>query len=198
MPYDPQKHQRHTMRLPAYDYTQAGAYFVTIVTYQREGLFDDPVLRRVVETLWQAIPLHFSAVALDEYIVMPNHLHGILWIIDGNRRGEAFARESQSIGDLTMAGLSNHTDSLANASPLHVTPGSLGAIIGNFKSITTRRINQIRHSPGGAVWQRNFYDRVIRHERELDAVRQYIRDNPANWALDQENLQSSAERFLRS
>ena len=187
MPYDPHKHHRHTMRLPAYDYTQAGAYFVTIVTYQRELLFDDPVLRRVVDSLWQAIPLHFPAVALDEYVVMPNHLHGILWIMDENRRGEALAQDVPPRGNLATADTSTGIESLPNASPLHVIPGSLGAVIGNFKSITTRRINQIRHSPGGAIWQRNFYDRVVRHERELDAVRQYIRDNPANWALDKEN-----------
>jgi REP element-mobilizing transposase RayT len=190
MRYDPQKHHRHAMRLRAYDYTQAGAYFVTIVTDQRELLFDDPVLRRVVETLWQAIPRHFPAAALDEFVVMPNHLHGILWLMGDERRGEAFARESQSIGNPAMADLSNNMESWANASPLHVVPGSLSAIIGNFKSVTTRRINRIRHSPGGVVWQRNFYDRVIRHERELAAVRQYIRDNPANWALDKENPQS--------
>jgi putative transposase len=190
MPYDPQKRHRHSMRLRAYDYTQAGAYFVTIVTYRRELLFDDPVLRRVVETLWLAIPRHFPAVALDEYVVMPNHLHGLLWIIDGHRRGEAFAKGSLSFDIPAMAALPIDWESRANASPLHMIPGSLGAIVGNFKSVTTRRINQIRHTPGGAVWQRNFYDRVIRHERELAAVRQYIRDNPANWALDKENPQS--------
>lgn len=140
------------MRLPAYDYTQAGAYFVTIVTYQRELLFDDPVLYRVVETLWQALPRHFPSVALDEYVVMPNHLHGILWIIGDNCRGEALAQDVQPRGNSAMAATSTNIDSSANASPLHVMPGSLGAIIGNFKSITTRRINQIRHSPGGAVW----------------------------------------------
>jgi putative transposase len=190
MPYDPQKHHRHSMRLRAYDYTQAGVYFVTIVTYRRELLFDDPVLRRLVETLWLAIPRHFPVVALDEYVVMPNHLHGLLWIIDGHRRGEAFAKGSMLIDMPAMAALPIDWVSRANASPLHVIPGSLGAIVGNFKSVTTRRINQIRHTPGRAVWQRNFYDRVIRHESELAAVRQYIRDNPANWALDKENTQS--------
>ncbi len=89
MSYNPQKHHRHAMRLPGYDYTQAGAYFVTIVTHQRELLFDDPVLRRVVETLWQAIPKHFPTVELDGNVLMPNHLHGVLWIV-GEGRGEVF------------------------------------------------------------------------------------------------------------
>jgi hypothetical protein len=113
-----------------------------------------------------------------------------LWIIDGHRRGEAFAKGSLSFDIPAMAVLPIDWESRANASPLHVIPGSLGAIVGNFKSVTTRRINQIRHTSGGSVWQRNFYDRVIRHESELAAVRQYIRDNPANWALDKENTQS--------
>ena len=190
MPYNPQKHHRHAMRLPGYDYTQAGAYFVTIVTHQRELLFDDPVLRRVVETLWQAIPKHFPTVELDENILMSNHLHGVLWII-GEGRGEArvAATESMSIGTPAVAEIPKDWDSRADASPLRPTLGSLSVIIGNFKSITTRRINQIRRAPGGMVWQRSFYERVIRNERELAAIRQYIRDNPVNWALDKENPQ---------
>jgi putative transposase len=198
MPYNPQHHHRHAMRLPGYDYTQAGAYFVTIVTHQRELLFDDPVLRRAVETLWLDIPKHFPTVALDENVLMSNHLHGVLWII-GEGRGEAhqspqpsgvgFATDTHLIGNPATFGTPVNPDSMANASPLRMPPGSLSAVIGNFKSVTTRRINQIRRSPGGVVWQRSFHDRIIRNERELAAIRQYIRDNPANWARDHENPQ---------
>lgn len=188
MPYNPQKQHRHAMRLSGYDYNQAGAYFVTIVTHQRELLFDDPVLRRVVETVWLAIPRHFPAVALDEHVLMSNHVHGVLWIA-GEGRGEALANASALTEVSDTARMPIDWESRANASPVRMTPGSLGAIIGNFKSITTRRINQIRRTPGGVVWQRSFYDRIIRSERELAAIRQYIRDNPANWALDNENPQ---------
>ena len=188
MPYDPQHHQRHAMRLPHYDYTQAGAYFVTIVTHQRELLFDDPSVRRVIETLWQGISKHLPTIALDEYVVMPNHLHGVVWIM-GEGRGEAFAPDLPPASIQAVFGNQMDLDSSANASPLRAVSGSLSAVIGNFKSITTRRLNQMRRTPGAVVWQRSFYDRVIRSERELTAIRQYIRDNPANWALDQENPQ---------
>ena len=84
---------------------------------------------------------------------------------------------------------------LGNASPQRprerphgVTPGSLGAIVGNFKSVTTRRINRIRHTPGARVWQRNYYERIVRDERALSRIRRYIHDNPARWREDIENL----------
>jgi putative transposase len=81
-PYDPDKHHRRSIRLEGYDYTQAGAYFVTIVTHERALLFDDPLLCRVAEAMWQRIPSHFPHAALDEWVVLPNHIHGILWIRD--------------------------------------------------------------------------------------------------------------------
>ena len=90
MKYDPSKHRRHSIRLKGYDYAQVGAYFVTIVTHNRECLFDDLVLRRAAETHWHALPNHFANILLDEWIVMPNHLHGVIVIADDARRGEAF------------------------------------------------------------------------------------------------------------
>jgi putative transposase len=169
--YDPEKHHRRSIRLRNYDYSQPGAYFVTIDTYGGERLFDDPVLRGVAETMWQRIPRHFPFVELDEWIVMPNHMHGILVLVDHARGANA---------------------SPGGNIPSHQRPsgppsGSLGAIVGNFKSVVTRRINRIRKTPGVPIWQRNYYERVIRNERELAAIRQYIRDNPRNWAEDREN-----------
>ncbi len=80
--YAPDKHHHRSIRLKGYDYTQVGACFVTIVIYGRELLFEDPVLRRVAETIWRRIPQHFPRMELDEWIVMPNHIHGILWIVN--------------------------------------------------------------------------------------------------------------------
>jgi REP element-mobilizing transposase RayT len=191
--YDPDKHHRRSIRLKGYDYTQAGAYFVTIVTHGRELLFENPVLRRVAETMWQRIPQHFPRVELDEWVVMPNHIHGILWILNDDDDGVG-ARHSPKIELMTARpGVAERPgqmqDDLGNASPLPVgpPPGSLGAIVGNFKSVTARRINRIRKTPGVPVWQRNYYERVIRNERELHAIRQYICDNPARWDEDPEN-----------
>ena len=164
---EPARHRRRSIRLPHYDYTQAGAYFITIVTHQRELLFDDAVLHKIIETFWQRIPQHMAEVKLDTFVVMPNHFHGILWLINSD--------------------LDTSTHDTVPQSQPHLLPRSLGSIVGNFKSITTRRINQVRKTPGQPVWQRNYYEHIIRHDKELNAVRQYILDNPANWLQDAEN-----------
>ncbi len=171
-PFDPAHQHRHSIRLPHYDYTQAGAYFVTSVTYQRELLFDDPALRQIIETFWQRIPQHMPHVKLDTFVVMPNHFHGVLWLI----KTDLDASASDTI----------------SSPETHLVAGSLGAIVGNFKSITTRRINLVRKTPGQPVWQRNYYEHIIRHDKELNAIRQYILDNPANWLEDTENPARSA------
>jgi len=191
MKYDPSKHLRRSIRLKGYDYSQIGAYFVTICVDNRECLFDDLVLRRVAETYWRNIPRHFPNVALDEWIVMPNHLHGAIVIADDARRGEAFPPTTfagNSLSDERDAFASSHAS--GNASPLlprGASPDSLGAIIGNYKSVTTRRINAIRHTPGAPVWQRNYYEHIVRDENELNRIREYIVNNPANWEEDEEN-----------
>ncbi len=194
MRYDPDKHHRRSIRRPHWDYTSAGAYFVTIVTHGREMLFDDPVLRGVAETAWQDIPRHFPRVALGEWVVMPNHVHGIIWIADDDGRGEAFPdRSVANRGDGSEESPRSANGFAGNASPLQhndnprLAAGSLGAILGNFKSVSARRINQVRHSPGTPVWQRNYWERIIRNERELRAVQQYIGDNPMHWLEDTEN-----------
>ena len=167
MKYDPEKHHRHSIRLQGYDYTLNGAYFVTIVTQGRECLFDDAVLRGVAESFWLRLPQRFSHASLDEWVVMPNHLHGIL-VID-------------------WAGLttSNPPANLPDASLSGAPAGSLGAIIGAYKSTTTQRMNRIRGVAGRQVWQRNYYERIIRSAAELDAIRRYIHDNPLNWPHDE-------------
>jgi putative transposase len=171
-PFDSAHQHRHSIRLPRYDYTQAGAYFITIVTYQRELLFADPVLRQIVETFWRRIPQHMPHVKLDTFVVMPNHFHGILWLIKTDLGASA-------------------PDTISPPQS-HLIAGSLSAVVGNFKSIMTRRINQVRKTPGQPVWQRNYHEHIIRHDKELNAIRQYIIDNPANWLQDAENPDRSA------
>lgn len=190
--YDPTKHHRGSIRLRGYDYTSAGAYFVTIVTHDRECTFDNIVFRRVVEYNWQQIPRHFPNVELDEWVVMPNHIHGIIIIVNDERndarRGEALP---QGVSKRTPIAISendsNQNLERGNASPLHgVERGSLGAIVGNFKSITTRRINKIRHSRGISIWQRNYYEHIVRDEHDFNRIRAYIIANPAQWTTDHE------------
>ncbi len=195
--YDPTKHHRRSIRLKGYAYASPGAYFVTLVTFDRECLFDNAILRHIAEYNWRAIIRHFENVVLDEWVVMPNHLHGIIIFRDDARRGEAFPENDFKATRLAFSqdGFDDDRER-RNASPLPsserqrphgVEHGSLGAIIGNFKSITTRRINAIRHSHGASVWQRNYYEHIIRDEGDLDRLREYIVTNPTRWELDREN-----------
>lgn len=117
---------------------------------------------------------------------MPNHLHGIILITRGPdelSRGEA----------LTLATTALSADASVNASPLQpwprgAAPRSLNAVVQNFKSITTRQIHRIAASAGRPVWQRGYYEHVVRDDSELERVRTYIRNNPARWRTDAENI----------
>lgn len=170
---DPTKHDRRSIRLPGYDYRQAGAYFVTVVTHQRECLFGgiaDGEMRvdgygEVVRDEWLRSAQIRREIELDAFVVMPNHLHGIVVIRDVGAHGRA---------PLPLAP--------------HRPPRSLGSFVAGFKSAVTKRINTMRRTPGLPVWQRNYWERVIRDERELDRVRQYIAENPLRWESDPENV----------
>lgn len=202
MPYDPQRHHRRSLRLPGYDYTQPGAYFVTICVQDRLHLFgevvDDRVAfnpyGRVAATLWERIPRHFPHVTLDAWVIMPNHMHGIIVITDddaGRRRGEASPVRSNVLGDhangVTSMSINNNAGDASPQHPTGVPSGSLGAIVGNYKSITTRRINKMRHTPGTRVWQRNYYEHIIRNADAWQRIAAYIHDNPARWDEDRLN-----------
>ena len=141
---------------------------------------------QVAATMWGRLPRHFSQVELDAWVIMPNHIHGIFVIVDAPGKGDAFPDARSEPGD-TPSGVSRLNGETSFGECVAPTPGSLGAIVGNFKSVTTRRINRTRKTPGAPVWQRNYYERIIRNQRELDAVRRYIRDNPAQWENDGEN-----------
>jgi REP element-mobilizing transposase RayT len=122
----------------------------------------------IVQECWIAIPEHFPKVILDEFVIMPNHVHGIIVIAETPRVGAT------------------------HASPLHKHPRgpqrqSVGAIVGSFKSAVTKRINECRAAPSEPVWQRNYYEHVIREEASLNRVRKYIAENPLQWAYDPEN-----------
>jgi REP element-mobilizing transposase RayT len=164
MPFAREAHHRRSIRLPAHDYASAGAYFITIVTKERECLFDDDALRRAVDDAWHLLAQHNPNIRLDTYVVMPNHIHGILFI-DGPRRG----------GSRTAP----------TGAPVKTKP--LGRLVGSFKVMSTKAVNILRDTPGVPLWQRNYYERIIRNTAELARIRQYIRDNPANWATDPEN-----------
>ena len=155
--------QRRSLRAPAYDYTAPGAYFITIVTQHRacpfgwilDDRFHPTPTGDLVNRVWHELPDRFPSLEIDHFVVMPNHVHGLLWLLDAS----------------------------TSPSEQHV---SLGAVVGAFKSLATREVNALLRR-AGSLWQRNYYERVVRSEAELDAIRKYIDENPLRWALDAEN-----------
>jgi len=172
------KPNRQSIRMPEYDYSQAGAYFVTLCTHERVCHFGEIVQAQMrlslagqaAQRAWLRLPEFFHRVKLDEFAVMPNHVHAILWIIDKE-------------GLHSMQG--RNEEDAATPEDWHGTEsGSLGAIIQNYKSVVSRKIRGLSKNRFGEVWQRNYWERVVRNERELQAFRKYIIDNPAQWELD--------------
>jgi REP element-mobilizing transposase RayT len=162
-------------------------YFITICTYRRDNLFTGSV-RDIVANAWQAIPGHPAAqhVCLDQWVVMPNHLHGLLSLTDVRVE---LRLNGLDINEMPFPLASFYRSATVDAGcEARLIPGSLGAVIGSFKSIVARRVNNIRRTPGSPVWQRGYYERIVRDARELEAVRRYIEDNPRRWAEDRDNL----------
>ncbi len=184
---NPDVRNRQSIRLRDFDYTVGGAYFVTMCAWQRECLFGDVVdggvrlngIGEIVRDEWLRTPQIRTNVELDEFIVMPNHFHAILWIIADDDVGATrwVAHERRPM---------TQTRATHRVAPTAAGPssGSVGAIIGQFKSAATKRINTMRDNPGCPIWQRNYYEHVIRGERDLHAIRQYVADNPMKWELD--------------
>jgi len=168
---------RRSIRYPGFDYRHPGAYFVTICTYQRRGLFGcvrDGIMQhtpcgRAAQECWQAIPEHFPQVTLDYFVVMPNHIHGIL-LLNCNGRGTACCAPTQPGGRFG-----------------EVNAGSLAVVIRSYKSAVTSQTRRLARDARLIVWQRNYYEHILRHERELAEVRTYIDRNPLQWQFDREN-----------
>ena len=178
---------RRSSRLQGYDYAQAGAYFVTLCTHQRALLFGSVRGGAVMQSTagviaaerWAAIPQHHPHVALDAFVVMPNHIHGILVITDH------LVGTTPALSD-TPANRVHSSDRVGpadRACPVPTT-ASLSTVIGSYKSGVTRRVRHTYNAPDLMVWQGRFYDHIIRHERALNNVRAYIQNNPARWTLD--------------
>jgi REP element-mobilizing transposase RayT len=172
--YDPDLHHRRSLRLKGYDYSQAGAYFVTICTQNRECTFggvDDGELRlndagRVVWSVWDELPPRFPGLELDAFVVMPNHVHGIIVIVGAGlalpcQKGAGYMGKGAASGAPTVEGA-----------------------IRAFKSLPAVHVNRLTKRTG-PLWQRNYYDHIIRDEDNLNSIRQYILDNPARWAEDE-------------
>jgi REP element-mobilizing transposase RayT len=189
MVYNPDAHHRRSIRLAEYDYAGTGAHFVTLCARERACLFGDVVageirlspVGRVVEEEWWRTGVVRPAVTMDVFVVMPNHLHGII-VIDDKRVGNAGA------GDCDTVSRTRATHRVApTTGPVGPARGSVGAIIAQFKAVTTKRVNARDGEFVGPLWQRNYYERVIRNDEELERIRWYICENSANWERDSEH-----------
>jgi putative transposase len=176
MKIDPHKFHRRSMRLKGYDYSLPGAYFVTIVTYKRECLFGEVVsdvmqLNRfgnITVEAWLDLPVHYPQVTQEAFVVMPNHVHGIIIINDSRGRSETYPYKNVSYG--------------------------LSEIVRAFKSFSARRINQLRNMPEVAVWQRFYYDHIIRGDQELRNIWEYIQTNAQQWQEDPLHVSTSSTK----
>ncbi len=188
MTYDPHKHHRRSIRLKGYDYTQAGAYFVTICVKSglcvlsdvKNGKIELNEMGGIVRACWDDLPNHYAHVDLDAFVIMPNHIHGII-ILDTDDVG---------------AGLKPApTTKPAPTKPAPTKRHGLPEIVRALKTFSSRRINSLRGTTGTAFWQRNYYEQIIRNERHLTAVRQYIYTNPSRWEADKLHPQALPNKF---
>ena len=257
--FDPQKHHRKSIRLKGYDYSQAGAYYVTIVVRGRECLFGEIVngemilneYGKIVQKWWDEIPIHFPNVELGAFVIMPNHVHGTIFII-AERRGEVLSprnspnhnsqkniniisprynpnydNENINVDEINKQGETNHDKHNININennqqggetpPLHkqnsniqninidgtnqqgaeipkghvaapLRKPTLGQIIAYFKYQSTKEMNQIETKDAiRKFWQRNYYEHVIRDEKDLQSKTDYININPSLWDEDDNN-----------
>ncbi|WP_457651856.1 transposase [Rhodocaloribacter sp.] len=228
MPYDPERHHRRSIRLRGYDYTRDGAYFVTLCVWDRECLFGEVVngevrlsdAGRIVADTWTWLAAQYPYVALDAWVVMPNHLHGIIvmggrddggggdgggGMDDGGGGGVGGSRTARTddaparaddararaddvagrMGDVPARAddaRARAGDVAGRTGPVKRKP--LGRLIGAFKTVSTKRINEIRGTPGAVLWQRDFYEHIVRDAADLRRIRAYIAANPARWDRD--------------
>ena len=176
MSYDPEIHRRRSIRLDGYDYSQAGAYFISLVAQGRLCYFGkvvDGLMRlndagEMIRQVWDGLPDRFPLIAIDEFVVMPNHVHGVILLRQPAPTTEATAGSTEGVAP------------------------RLWDVVRAFKSVTTLEYGKGVRGLGWQpfekrLWQRNYYERVVRNESELGAIREYIANNPKNWELDREN-----------
>ncbi len=228
MPYDPDKHRRRSIRVQGYDYASPGGYFITICVQHGLCLFGEVIdgvmhpndAGRMVEATWASLSEQFDHLELDVVQVMPNHLHGILVLLDnwddsvsddrdlgnpvrgdhkdrpydvdiqkqGARRGEPRVRPTHPDGEPRVG----PTDGKTHIRPSGTLPGTVGRIMQAFKSATTNAyIYGVRQQGWSSfhrkLWQRNYWERIIRDGDELDHIRHYIAENPLRWHFDRLN-----------
>ena len=196
--------QRRSLRLRGYDYSRPGAYFVTICIRNQKCIFGEIIngnmhlneIGNIVVDWWNRIPQHFPSVEINDFVIMPNHIHGIIsWHTDVGTgfpcpsetvsvgTGSPCPSETVSVG--TGFPCPSETVSVGTGSPYPKDTPSLGKIVGYFKYQSTKFINKLRKTPGKRIWQTRYHDHIIRNDKDLQRLREYIQNNPKKWELDQ-------------
>ena len=201
MKFDPEKHHRRSIRLKNYDYSQPGYYFLTICTYKRQSWFGEiknnrmylNQIGKIVAEEWINTRKIRPKFQLDEWIIMPNHLHGIV-IIDENILGLG-ERNRDILGDRNISeqkifGEASQDILGARNAPLRQEPNSISSFVAGFKSAVTKRINLLRNNRDIPIWQRNYYESIIQDEQSLLAIQEYIFNNPCQWEKDPDNQEN--------
>jgi putative transposase len=211
----PDLHHRRSIRLQGFDYSQPGAYFITMCAHNRECLFGDIIHEKMIlndagimtQTIWGEMPFHYKGIEIDEFVIMPNHVHGIV-VINNVGAGPRACPDSTTYGCLdatnghhilNTCGGSMNGEKIGQAKGLGQPQGvaptgrlSLFDVVYRLKTMTTKRyIDAVKQlgwrSFQGKLWQRNYYEHIIRNDVELNGIREYIINNPLNWALDRDN-----------
>ena len=183
-----QVYRIESSRLKNWDYSQAGWYFVTICAKDKLLYFENKRIKEIVRSYWQEIPRHFNNVRLGEWVIMPNHIHGIIEIIQSNPGVETL--HATSLRKLTKR--SDNSKNNKFYSLISPKSGNLAVIIRSFKSAVSRKCRRLNLE---FVWQTRFYDHIIVDEREYYLVEEYIRNNSENWQYDQYNLKSHRKKM---
>jgi putative transposase len=192
--------QRRSVRLQEFDYGGNAVYFITICTAGREMLFgivrDGAMAMNefgwIVWEEWENSAKIRSEIVLNDFVVMPNHLHALVTIVphEGDESDRQIpSSEENRVADETRA---------HSRAPLRRTPRSLGSFVAGFKSAATTRINTLRGTAGTPVWQRNYYERIVRNEHARSQIASYIEFNPMQWSIDRENPDRDEENPFES
>ncbi len=189
MEYHVKKRDRRSVRMVSYDYSAPGAYFITICTSGRANTLGEvrggiarlSAAGKIVEQCWLEIPQRYENVRLDEFVIMPNHFHGVL-LLDS---------VDDSPPHTSAEGAGQAQPNSLSYPLVHRRQMLIPRIVGYFKMNSAKRINRLRGTPGERVWQRNYYERVVRSGVELRRIREYIAGNPASWEFDTENPKSA-------
>ena len=205
--YNPQKHHRRSIRLQGYDYSQEGLYFITICCQDRAHLFGEIVDGEMIfndaglqaQKCWQDIPNHFPNAVLHEYIIMPNHIHGIIEFVGANQYSPNNNSPNNNSPNQTFSDNGNDVENNDKEKNLELVNGTknfsplpnatwrspsktIGSVIRGFKIGVTKWMRN--NTTVANVWQRNYYDHIIRNEQDYERISEYIKNNPILWKED--------------